>query len=64
MRLDTLVRPKKLIYFFTNVFTYNKYIFEDIKLIFIWKNSDKQSSYYSPSARGPIKKKSFCGDCI
>ena len=33
--------------FFTNVLTYNKYIFEDIKLIFIWINSGKQSSYYT-----------------
>ena len=30
---------------FTNDLTYNKCIFEDIKLIFIWKNIDKQSSY-------------------
>ena len=37
----------RFIYFVTNVSTYNKYIFEYIKLIFTWINSDKQSSYYT-----------------
>ena len=42
------------IYFVTNVSTFNEYIFEDIKLISIRKNSDEQSSY-SPPARIPKK---------
>ena len=39
------LKKTRSIYFVINVSTFNKYIIEDIKLIFISKNSDIQSSY-------------------